>query len=297
MQPLALDDILDIDAYEQIRPEYRARVIAHKKQRRVAVGPQVSLVFEDRETLRYQIQEMTRVERTTNPEKVQIELDVYNELVPGENELSATLFIEIPELDQIQPALDRLIGIDEHVALLVGNDDEPIPARFDDRQMEEDRISAVHYIRFSLSPTQAEAFRSGPPPRLRIDHEYYAHETILDGESRTSLAADLTGATPRLLDTDSVRRARAADPDTLLETDRVRARRLSAPGTPERIVVEPTQAGVTLEDADPALLSELFEVTRQQARDLRARAGSARVRLDLLAGDAGALRFEITALR
>jgi hypothetical protein len=297
MQPLALDDILDIDAYEQIRPEYRARVIAHKRQRRVAVGPQVSLVFEDRETLRYQIQEMTRVERTTNPEKVQIELDVYNELVPGENELSATLFIEIPELDQIQPALDRLIGIDEHVALRVGNDDEPIPARFDDRQMEEDRISAVHYIRFSLSSAQAEAFRSGPPPRLRIDHEHYAHETILDDESRTSLAADLTGATPRLLDADSVRRARAAAPDTLLETDRVRARRLSAPGTPERIVVEPTQAGATLEGADPALLSELFEVTRQQARDLRARAGSARVRLDLLAGDAGALRFEITALR
>jgi hypothetical protein len=297
MQPLSLDDILDIDAYEQVRPEYRARVIAHKKRRRVGVGPQVSLVFEDRETLRYQIQEMTRVERTTDPKKVQIEVDVYNELVPGENELSATLFIEIPELDQVQPALDRLIGIDEHVALLVGAEGDPVPARFDDRQMEEDRISAVHYIRFSLSPGQAEAFRTGPAPRLRIDHEHYAHETTLDPEARASLAMDLAGATPQLLDSEEVRRARASGPDTLVETGRVRARRLSPPGAPERIVVEPVRPAISLEDAEGALLAELFEVTRQVARDLRERAGSARVRLDLLTGDAGAVRFEITALR
>lgn len=295
MRPLALADILDLDAYERVRPDYRQRVLAHKRDRRIAVGPQVTLLFEDRETLRYQIQEMTRVEQTTRPDKVQLEIDVYNDLIPGPDELSATLFIEIPDLDQIQPALDRLVGIDEHVSLVLG-EDERIPARFDTRQMEEDRISAVHYLRFSLTPEQAERFRSGPPPRLRIDHPHYAHETELSEDKRASLARDLSDETPVLLDVEAARDGTSERMETLIETPTVRAIRHSGPGGRERFVVAPVRGDLSLAEADPALLAELFEVSQRVARELQGRAEQVRVRLDGLAGEAGDLRFEITAL-
>jgi hypothetical protein len=298
VQPLCLDDILDLETYEQVRDAYRARIIAHKKSRRISVGPQLSLVFEDRETLRYQIQEMTRVERTTAPDKVQLEVDVYNELIPGPNELSATLFIEIPELDQIQPALDRLLGIDEHVAIVVRDADgnESVArARFDDRQMEEERISAVHYLRFSLSDEQARAFRSGPLPQLRIDHPHYHHEAVLSEPSRASLAADLDDRTPQLLDVARARAQGRSRPDLLSETDLVRVVRLSPPGASERIVVEPVASGASFESAEPKLWAELVSTAQRVASDLRARAGGARVRLDLLGHEPGALRFEIRA--
>ncbi len=297
MDRLGLDDILDLDAYERIRDGYRPRIIAHKKARRVAVGPQVSLVFEDRETLRYQIQEMTRVERIRQPAKVQAELDVYNELMPGENELSATLFIEIPELDQIQPALDRLVGIDEHVGLVVtGTDSTPerIGARFDDRQMEEDRISAVHYIRFALTATQARSFREGAPPKLRIDHPRYRHETELTTTTRESLAADLAGRPPVLLDTSAAARPGPNAPQPLLETERVRAVRLSPEGASARIVVEPRDPTVSFANAAPELLGELLHLAQRLATEVAERAGDARLSVDWHAKDDGPPRIEIT---
>jgi len=298
VQPLTVAEILDIDAYARVRDDYRARVIAHKRQRRVSVGPRVSLVFEDRETLRYQIQEMTRVERTTDPQKVQVEVDVYNELVPGPGELSATLFIEIPELDEIQAELDRLIGIDAHVALvLAGLEDEPVVARFDERQMEEDRISAVHYLRFRFSDPQLAAWREGAAARLRIDHPHYGHEAPIEGATRESLSHDLEGETPVLLDADSLRRAAEAGPDVILETPAVRARRISAPGTAERLVVEAVARDATFASAEPALLAELTATAQRLAAELQQRAGGARVRLDLLAGERGQLRIEIHAVR
>lgn len=303
MKPLALEDILGLDAYAGVRDTYRARVIAHKKRRRISVGPQVSVVFEDRETLRYQIQEMTRVEHTTDPEKIQLEVDVYNELMPAEGQLSATLFIEIPELEKIQPELDRLVGIDEHVSLLLeGFEADPIPARFDQRQMEEDRISAVHYIRFTLPPEQVEAWQAGAGARIRIDHRNYGHDAVLGPEIRSSLARDLEGESvvllePDLLGPESARRARAHEPALILETARVRVRRLSPTGAPERIVVEAVAPRVSLVAADAELLTELFETAQRLARELQARAGGARVRLDLLADEPGQLRLELTALR
>ena len=101
---------MDLDRYEAVRPELRAAIIEHKRERRVPVGDRVTLVFEDRETLRWQVLEMARVEQIRDRDALQRELDVYNELVPGEDELSATLFVEIPDLERIRPELDRLIG-------------------------------------------------------------------------------------------------------------------------------------------------------------------------------------------
>jgi hypothetical protein len=135
------------------------------------------------------------VERIDDPGAVQRELDVYNELMPGEGELSATLFIEIPELSRIKEELDRLVGIDEHVSLVLG--DEAVPARFDPKQREADRISAVQYIRFALGPEQRARFADpAVPARLRIDHPAYRHEAPLPPAVRASLAADLRGDCP-----------------------------------------------------------------------------------------------------
>ena len=298
MRDLKLADIVDIDTYEQVRPSYRSEIIRHKQNRRVGVGPRVSIVFEDRETLRYQIQEMTRVERTSDPEKVQIELDVYNDLIPGRNELSATLFIEIPELSQIRSELDRLIGIDEHVALVIdagGSEATRAPARFDQRQMEEDRISAVHYLRFSLTDGQAERFEAGARVSLQISHPNYRHETELGPATRESLLHDLHDSSPELLDPAAVQRARAADSSALVETGSVRARKLASAGAAERAVVETTDETTSFATADPAAVTELVRLAQRVAREMQLRSGSCRIRMDARTGESGGLRFELSA--
>jgi len=196
VRPVTRDEILELDAYADLRDAYRAAVIAHKRSRRLPVGEKLTLVFEDHETLRFQVQEMTWIERIADPSRVQEEIDVYNELMPRENELTATLFIEIVDTPRIRPELDRLVGIDEHVSLVVGagDDEELIAAHFDPKQMEEDRISAVQYIRFGLDPEQVRRF-SDPavPARLRIDHPRYAREAPLPPEIRDSLRETLAG--------------------------------------------------------------------------------------------------------
>jgi GNAT superfamily N-acetyltransferase len=193
MKPVALHELVDRETYERLRPAYRERIIALKQRRRVAVGDRVSIVFENRETLRFQVLEMARIERIDDPAALQHELDVYNELVPGDGELSATLFVEIPDLSRIRAELDRLVGIHEHVLLEVGG--TRVRASFDPRQREEDRISAVQYIRFRVD---ADAFARGPV-RLRIDHPSYREAAELSSETRASLLADLRGECEDLL--------------------------------------------------------------------------------------------------
>jgi hypothetical protein len=297
MKALRLADVVDIDTYERIRAGYRGRILDHKDARRVAIGPRVSLAFEDRETLRYQILEMTRIERTIDPAKVQTEIDVYNGLIPGENELSATLFIEIPELDQIRAELDRLIGIDEHVALVLdsGQEDErPVPGHFDPSQLEEDRISAVHYLRFSLCPEAVERFEAGARVSLRIAHPHYRHEVELRPETRTSLLRDLRDATPELLNTSALPRADASA-FPAVESSRLQVRKLPPLGTRSRVVVETKDRSATLLGAAPALLAELMRTAQQIARDLQSRAGGGRVRMDVPVDAPGALRIEVSA--
>ena len=161
MRRLSADEIVDRARYEALRPAYREAVIAHKRKRRVAVGEKMTMLFEDRETLRFQIQEMLWVERSEEPAKIEHEVEVYNELIPDAGELSATLFIEITEAGQIRPELDRLIGIDEHVHIVLGegDDERVITARFDSGQMDTERISAVHYLRFSLAADEIAELR------------------------------------------------------------------------------------------------------------------------------------------
>jgi len=261
VRPLELGEIVPRQRYEGLRPDYRARIIALKRDRRVPVGDRVTVVFENRETLRFQVQEMCRVERLDDPAAVQHEVDVYNELIPPQNALSATLFIEIPELDRIKAELDRLVGIDEHVALHVG--DERVPALFDEKQMDEDRISAVQYIRFQLDAEQAAAVDDPAVSlRLAIDHPNYRYETTLSESTRASLATDLRGDASSLLPDDRLAGGVAAGVELVEEVGRIRTLRVAS----GHWVVEPLEpAPLQLADADPELALELLRAAETLA--------------------------------
>ena len=190
MRRVESTDILDLTSYEKIRSEFLEKTIELKRPRRVHVGEILCFIFENRDTVIFQIQEMTRAERSVSEDAIAAEVAVYNELVPRANELSATLMIEIPNQTSIRPQLDRLIGIDEHVHLDIG--DETIRASFDDKQFQEDRVSAVQYVRFPLGSEVAAKFRDlSISVELRVDHPNYAGKTAIEGETRASLAADL----------------------------------------------------------------------------------------------------------
>ena len=190
MKKVDPSEILDLTAYEKIREKFLAEMIAKKRPRRIHVGEVLCFIFENRETVIFQIQEMTRAERTVSDEAIAAEVAVYNELVPAADHLAATLMIEIPNQGSIRPELDRLVGIDEHVHLDIGEDS--VSATFDEKQFEEDRISAVQYIRFPLGPELAAKFRDpNVSVELRVDHPNYAAKTVIEGEARASLAADL----------------------------------------------------------------------------------------------------------
>ena len=194
MRPLRRFEIVPLDRYGPLRDAYRERVIAYKRTRRVALGEHATLLFEDRETLRFQVQEMLWVERISEPAKVQAELDVYNELMPGEGELSATLFLEITEASEIRPTLERLVGLDRNLLLVLGEDPDAlrIPAQFDSRQLEAARISAVQYVRFALDAPARERF-AGPRvrARLRVEHPHYRREEELPPAVRAALVSSL----------------------------------------------------------------------------------------------------------
>jgi hypothetical protein len=191
MRGVRREEILDLVAYEKIRPEFLAKTIALKQPRRVGVGDRLTFIFENRDTVLFQIQEMLRAERAVKEEKIAEEMGVYNELVPKADELSATLMIEIPEMQRIRAELDRLVGIDEHVFLDVGSD--TVRASFDPKQFESDRISAVQYVRFPLGPAIAAKFRDrNVPVRLRVDHPNFRQATEIRGDARESLIGDLS---------------------------------------------------------------------------------------------------------
>jgi hypothetical protein len=190
MRGVRREEILDLTGYERIRESFLAATIESKRPRRISVGDRLTFIFENRDTVLFQIQEMLRAERAVKEEKILEEMAVYNELVPGPNELSATLMIEIPETGQIKTELQRLIGIDEQVLLEVGS--ASVRATFDDKQFESDRISAVQYVRFPLGPELARAFcDASQPARLRVEHPNYRASTEISGASRESLIADL----------------------------------------------------------------------------------------------------------
>jgi len=190
MKKIAVEDIMGLSAYEKARDELRRRIIELKKRRRVSVGEKVSLVFENRATVIFQIQEMIRAERITDPDKIRDEIEVYNSLIPRPGELSATLFLEIEDQSRLREELLKFLGIDERVFLMIGGDS--IHARFEEGHSKEDKISAVQYVKFPFSPELTRRFTEGQEEvSLVIDHPNYQATAALAPEVRKSLAEDL----------------------------------------------------------------------------------------------------------
>lgn len=192
---LTLDDIADLRAYERERGEFRERVIALKKRRRVPVGPLVTLTFENRDTMRFQVQEMARAEKIVSDEAIQHELDTYNALIPEPGTLSATLFVELTSKEQLQEWLPKLVGIERSVELIIGSDPavvvKAVPEESHDEQLTRPDVTAsVHYVRFELPAEQIERF-SAEPVVLAVNHPQYAEGVTLGEETKAELLADL----------------------------------------------------------------------------------------------------------
>jgi len=207
MRPIGLDDIIGRERYGEARETIRRRVIAHKRPRRVAVGDRLSLVFEDRATVWYQTQEMLWVERVTDLDAIREELEVYNQLLPGEGDLAATLLIELREQERIREEFRRLVGLDRHLALLVG--ERRIPAVFEDGRQTEEKISAVQYVRFPLDGAAREGLAAGAPLAIVVDHPNYVATAALDDAARTAIVGSFVD--PKVADAD-LRRVRDGAP-------------------------------------------------------------------------------------
>ena len=192
---IELKDVLNFFEYEKVRAEMRGRVIDLKRVRRVPVGQHLSFVFENRDTVLFQIQEMCRVERITDDARIQDEIDVYNALLPGPGELSATLFIEITDKVQIQPVLDRFMGIDigPTVWIQVGKD-FAVPGEFEAGHSDEEKgkLSAVHFVRFAFPAEAVRAFADSPV-HLVVDHPAVRARVELPAETKAQLLGDLRG--------------------------------------------------------------------------------------------------------
>ena len=194
MRRLTLDDIADARAYERERAEFRDRVIALKKKRRVAVGPFVTLVFENRDTIRFQIQEMARVEKLYSDEAILHELDTYNPLIPDPGTLSATLFVELTSKDDLVEWLPKLVGIETALELRLAGGvavRNEVDEEHADQLTREDVTASVHYVRFRLTPDQVDMFSRGPV-ELAIVHPNYEYATALSDDTRAELARDLS---------------------------------------------------------------------------------------------------------
>ncbi|WP_447979119.1 DUF3501 family protein [Candidatus Nitrospira bockiana] len=192
MTPLRLTDVIPYAEYERQRDAFRREIIALKGRRRISIGEKVTLLFENRDTIRFQVQEMIRAERIFDPAKVQAELDVYNKLIPAEGELSATLFIEITDSADLQRDLDAFQGIDgpKTLSLVAGTD--VVYGEFEAGRSKEDKISAVHFVTFRPSPAWVAALtRSDRAVAIRIDHPAYRREVMVPSVLREEWCKDL----------------------------------------------------------------------------------------------------------
>lgn len=194
MRKIHRDDVKDLVEYEKARDAIRGRLIALKRSRRIPVGDLLTFLFENRETVLFQIQEMIRTERIVEEEKIREEIEIYNQLIPGERELSATMFIEIDEPGQVRAALNRLQGIDRGEAVYFRMRDLKVMGIFESGRSTEEKISAVHYVKFPFSEAARDAFLDSQiTVEVIVDHPHYQARTKIDGGVRRSLIEDLTG--------------------------------------------------------------------------------------------------------
>jgi hypothetical protein len=189
---IARESLLSLEAYARQRPQFRARVMEHKKRRTVHVGSHVTLQFEDELLIRYQIQEMLRIERIFEEEGIQGELDAYNPLVPDGGNWKATMFIEYPDVDERRRMLARLKGIEARTWVQAEGAERVYAIADEDLEREnEEKTAAVHFVRFELSPAMRESLRRGARLVIGVDHPEYRAQVEVSPEQRASLLADL----------------------------------------------------------------------------------------------------------
>lgn len=193
MPRITRESLMTLEAYAKARPAFRARVLEHKRPRTVHLGEHVTLVFEDELTMRYQIQEMLRIEKMFEEEGIQDELDAYNPLVPDGRNFKATMLLEYENVDERRAALARLKGIEDRVWVQVEGCPKVYAIADEDLPREnEQKTSAVHFLRFELTAEMAAALKYGVGLGLGIDHPQYTAEIPAVGEAtRKALAADL----------------------------------------------------------------------------------------------------------
>ena len=185
------DTLMTLEAYAKARKDFRARVLAHKKDRTVALGEHLTLIFEDELTIRYQVQEMLRVERIFEEEGIRDELAAYDPLIPDGSNCKATMLIEYPDVAERQAQLAVLRGIEDKVWIEVAGHARVYAIADEDMDRStEQKTSAVHFLRFDLDAMQVDAFKRGTAVELRVDHPRYAERSVLTEASRSALATD-----------------------------------------------------------------------------------------------------------
>ncbi|MFO7543110.1 MAG: DUF3501 family protein [Thiobacillus sp.] len=194
MPHITRDSLMTLEAYAKVRPTLRAEIMAHKKNRMVELGDHVTLIFEDEKTMRYQIQEMLRAERTFEDAGIQDELDAYNPLVPDGSNWKVTMMIQYSDPDERKVALEKLKGIEDRVWVQVA--EQPRVHAIADEDMERenaDKTSAVHFLRFELDATSIAAAKAGSPIRMGIDLDAYKVEPMMLADNvRAALVVDLS---------------------------------------------------------------------------------------------------------
>lgn len=193
MAKLSKEDLYTLEKYAEVRPEYRAKVMAHKQNRRLAIGPNATLYFEDAMTMQYQVQEMLRIERIFEAAGIQEELDAYNPLIPDGKNWKATFMVEFPDPDERKVALAKMLGIEKQVWAQVADFARVTPIADEDLDREdEEKTSSVHFLRFELTDEMVAAVKGGAAISMGIDHPYYSHSIEpLPQNIRDSLAGDL----------------------------------------------------------------------------------------------------------
>ena len=189
---ITAESLMSLEQYSKARKEFRARVLAHKKHRTLALGEHITLVFEDELTMRYQVQEMLRVERIFEEAGIRDELAAYNPLIPDGSNWKATMLIEYPDLEERKVALARMIGIEDRVWVQVGARQKVYAIADEDLDRENDeKTSSVHFLRFELDAAMKLALRSGESLALGVDHPAYSAICDPAAETRGSLLGDL----------------------------------------------------------------------------------------------------------
>ncbi|MBI5783555.1 MAG: DUF3501 family protein [Gammaproteobacteria bacterium] len=194
MKKLTRDDLYPLEKYAELRPGFRNEVMAHKRNRQVAIGPNATLYFEDRMTMQYQVQEMLRIERIFEAEGINDELAAYNPLIPDGHNWKATFMVEFPDVEERRAALKRLKGVENHVWVRVAGFEPVRPIADEDLEREDgEKTSSVHFLRIELTPDMVRAVKQGAAVAMGIDHPAYTHQVDpIPAATRDSLARDLS---------------------------------------------------------------------------------------------------------